>query len=67
MGRLRGWELEFVVVLAQVGHRPAQWQALAVEQQGQSMQVVAFTGHGHTQAQRLHLWLGQGLGHGVHG
>ena len=67
MRRLRGWELEFVVVLAQVGHRPAQRQALAIKQQGQAMQVVALARHGHAQAQRLYLRLSQGLGHGVHG
>ena len=67
MRRLRGWELEFVVVLSQVGYWPAQRQALAIKQQGQAMQVVALARHGHAQAQRLHLRLSQGLGHGVHG
>ena len=64
---LRGGQLKFVVVLPQVGHWPAQRQALAIKQQGQAMQVVALPRHGHAQAQRLHLFLCQGLGHGVHG
>jgi hypothetical protein len=63
---LRGREFEFAVVLAQMGHRSTQGQSLAIKQQGQAVQVVALARDGHTQAQGLHLFLGQSLGHGVH-